>query len=195
MKVFSKLSQQPRLSVPYNPQGIAAIARLGFGRGPDAIPGSIRAVVIQALNTMLWCRPWSHIRKKLLKGLPVQQNATPTIAGITGRTGRLAPLFHMRPDAIFRAPAFSMGSTPQRKVLGEETSAASGFVLPKLVRPHQRHPTTVAQAIPLRTASCGIAATMEDNQTTITSTAQINAGNHTTSSTQEKGDCWVFSME
>lgn len=102
-----------RLSINGDEIREPSISRLLFFRRPSAILGRIRAIVIDAVNGMKFCRPLSHVSKKVLKTIaPAFTNidAARPIDWKLVVIGVEAALFNGGPSNVFRAMAQIMRS-------------------------------------------------------------------------------------
>ena len=75
---------------------------------PSTILRSVRAIIVNSINTVLWRRPLSHICNKLTKIMEpcITYRDTPrSIVQITAFLGIIASAFHAPPDLVFWCPA------------------------------------------------------------------------------------------
>ena len=90
---------------------VVPVLRLFLARGPAAIAGRVRAVVVDTLKGVQRCGLGSHVSEKYGEGLVpriVNGNPATAVAVVVGCLGVGASLLHGHPASVFGGPAVSV---------------------------------------------------------------------------------------
>lgn len=90
----------------------AAVVSLLFSRSPFAVLGFVVAVIINAFDSHILGRRFSHVREKILEDCPTLANfdAAPSIVAKMRNIAIAASVEHTFPDAINAGACLSVGS-------------------------------------------------------------------------------------
>ena len=133
------------------PDELATVSSLVLTRGPAAVVGRVRPIVIFALQCQIWRRTRPHVGDEILEAVTpavAHRDPAPTVVFIEFMLRREAPSLHVHPDAILRhgAPAVRPGLGSCH--LACETATASSLTLIEASSDHLACLATITLAVP-----------------------------------------------
>lgn len=135
--------ERPRLTLPGQTAIRPFVVLLLSARGPAAIIRRVGAVIVDAVEGMLWTRTRSHITNECAEvAAPLFAHANPAgaVQSPALRAGRMASAERRFPDQIFGAAIQPMFRHP----LKAETPAAGGIARPQRVHGDARITAAIA---------------------------------------------------
>lgn len=130
----------------------------GWSR-PTTVLGAVRPVIVDSVNAVALRRARPHVGVEVIEGLPALADGDPT-STITWKVSHLrvlAPSLHVDPDSVFRTAGQSVlrgyAATSLCHQLKAQASTRCSMPRGELASHHDRRPTTVALANPLRLLS------------------------------------------
>lgn len=105
-----------------------SVVGLNRGRGPAAVPRSVGAGVVYAVDARA-CRPRTHVAKErgeVLAPLGADGNTAATVPSIGLVSAVVAPTPKGHPDAMLGGPGAPMRGTPRGRQLGAQAATTAG---------------------------------------------------------------------
>ena len=99
---------------------VALVSALLRPRGPPAVIWTVRAVIVDTVELVVWCRASAHVGDEVGQGLhpPVAHgDASAAVVGISLVGVRVASRDHLHPDSILGAAAACMGFAVPRPAM------------------------------------------------------------------------------
>ncbi len=141
------------LRTPAKRDGVVVAPVVGlFGRGcPATVLGRVRAVIVDALDSVFSVRSWSHVRVKGGKILPPFTDCYPSTAvnPVMGRFGAEAAAPHQLPDGILGGAVLSVPEVQPAGSFPFQASTRPNLAAQQEIRPDGLEISAIAAAFPI----------------------------------------------
>jgi hypothetical protein len=146
----------------------SAVSTLNGGRGPPAVFGVVRAVVVAAVDLMFRGRPAAHVRDEVGEPVPAlppvtDRDAPAAVVGVLLFTGVAAPASHLLPDSVFGGPAQAVSLCPLTEKFSLKAAATFGGAVFQSRTVNDCGDSAFASTVPLRCSASGVFAGVTDN--------------------------------
>jgi len=147
----------------------APVVGLNSVGGPSTVFGRVVAIVIDAVNAVLWGRLVPHVGKECLEGMPplwTNNNASSTVVGVFWLSGVIATANQPRPTIIFSAACLPVSFKSFAGILIFKAATRNNAAVTKMFASNNMSVATRAAAIPANSStSLGCRAADNDEAT------------------------------